>query len=219
MPSSTRNCRIERLWVEVGSQFARCWRAFFMRLENLHHLDPGNPAHLWLLHLLFLADIDSDCQAFQAEWNCHPISGPDTNNKSPKDLRLLGQMRFGIYDEPSGEAEDEQSVDAITCQQREYINHATIHVPTHGKPFSSEAEVGFFMGLREVVAQDIIPDNFGLTPTEWPSDEYPLFEIIRVGRRKDVEISLADPIWYSRARLWCQALSVLSFYLASLEII
>ncbi|KAI5988899.1 hypothetical protein EDC04DRAFT_2588602 [Pisolithus marmoratus] len=219
MPSSTCNCCIKCLWVEVSSQFARRWRAFFMWLENLHHLDPGNPAHLWLLHLLFLADIDSDCQAFQAKWNCHPISGLDTNNKSLKDLQLLGQMRFGIYDEPSGEAEDEQSVDAITCQQCEYINHAAIHVPTHGKPFSSEAEVSFFMGLHEVVAQDIIPDNFGLTPTEWLSDEYPLFETICVGHQKDIEISLVDPIWYSHACLWCQVLSVLSFYLASLEII
>ncbi|KAI6024281.1 hypothetical protein EDC04DRAFT_2500861, partial [Pisolithus marmoratus] len=80
--SSTHNCCIKCLWVEVGSQFARCWQAFFMWLENLHYLDPSNPAHLWLLHLLFLADIDSDCQAFQAEWNFHPISGLDTNNKS-----------------------------------------------------------------------------------------------------------------------------------------
>ncbi|KAI6047241.1 hypothetical protein EDC04DRAFT_2556783 [Pisolithus marmoratus] len=219
MPSSTHNCCIEHLWVEVSSQFARRWQAFFMQLENLHHLDPGNPTHLWLLHLLFLDDIDSNCQAFQAEWNCHPISVLDTNNKSLKDLWLLGQMHFGIYDEPSSEAEDEQSVDAITCQQREYINHATIHVPAHGKPFSSEAEVSFFMGLCEVVAQDIILDNFGLTPTEWPSDEYLLFETICIGCWKDIEISLVDPIWYSRAHLWCQALSVLSFYLASLEII
>jgi len=79
-----RNCRIKRLWVEVGSQFARRWHAFFTRLERLHMLDAQNPTHLWLLHMLFLNDIDRDCQAFQEEWNCHPVSGPDTNNKSPK---------------------------------------------------------------------------------------------------------------------------------------
>jgi hypothetical protein len=32
---STRNTRIERIWSEVGSQFARAWRAFFLRLERL----------------------------------------------------------------------------------------------------------------------------------------------------------------------------------------
>ena len=82
--SSTRNCRIERLWVEVGSQFARRWRAFFTRLERMHMLDAQNPTHIWLLHLLFLDDIDQDCQMFRSEWNWHPISGPGTNNKSPK---------------------------------------------------------------------------------------------------------------------------------------
>jgi len=45
-------------------------------------LNPGDPNHLWLLHSLFLDDIDKDCQVFHDEWNCHPISGPGMNNKS-----------------------------------------------------------------------------------------------------------------------------------------
>ncbi|KAG0696814.1 hypothetical protein DFH29DRAFT_1071949 [Suillus ampliporus] len=43
------------------------------------------------------AFISQDCSDFQAEWNCHPIRGPDTNDKSPKDLRFLGQIQFGVY--------------------------------------------------------------------------------------------------------------------------
>lgn len=73
--SSTHNTRIERLWVEVGSHFARKWRAFFLRLERLHGLDRKNPRHLWLLHRLFLESINHDCKVFQDEWNAHPISG------------------------------------------------------------------------------------------------------------------------------------------------
>jgi hypothetical protein len=114
--SSTRNSRIERLWVEVGTQFVRRWRAFFTRLGRLHSLNRKNPAHLWLLHLLFLDAINKDCQQFQADWNAHPISGPGTNDKSPavsqidtdtkrdlthmtiQDLRFLGQTEHGIYD-------------------------------------------------------------------------------------------------------------------------
>ncbi|PCH39125.1 hypothetical protein WOLCODRAFT_168135 [Wolfiporia cocos MD-104 SS10] len=38
-----------------------------------------------------------DCHSFQAEWNAHPISGPDTNDRSPNDLRLLGQLNHGVY--------------------------------------------------------------------------------------------------------------------------
>jgi hypothetical protein len=73
--SSTRNTRIERLWVEVGSQFARRWRAFFTRLEDLHDLDPQNPHHIWLIRKLFLDEINKDCIQFQNHWNAHPIRG------------------------------------------------------------------------------------------------------------------------------------------------
>ncbi|KAJ7457474.1 hypothetical protein FB451DRAFT_1142707 [Mycena latifolia] len=96
MRRSTNNTRIERLWVEVGSQFARRWRAFFYRLEALHGLDRKNPHHLWLLHLLFLDDINKDCDDFRAEWNCHPISG-EGHDLSPEDMCLIGQVENGIY--------------------------------------------------------------------------------------------------------------------------
>ena len=62
--SSTRNCCIEHLWVEVRSQFARRWCAFFTHLERMHLLDAQDPAHLWLLHLLFLDNINQECQMF-----------------------------------------------------------------------------------------------------------------------------------------------------------
>ncbi|KAJ6624168.1 hypothetical protein B0H10DRAFT_1785093, partial [Mycena sp. CBHHK59/15] len=94
--SSKNNTRIERLWVEVGSQFARRWRAFFYRLEVLHGLDRSNPHHLWLLHLLFLAMINEDCDDFRAEWNCHPISG-EGHDQSPEDMLFIGQVQDGVY--------------------------------------------------------------------------------------------------------------------------
>lgn len=46
-----------------------------MRLECLHLLDRANPDHLWLLHDLFLPDINQDCEAFMDSWNHHPVSG------------------------------------------------------------------------------------------------------------------------------------------------
>ena len=63
------------MWVEVGTQFAYRWRAFFTRLERRHQLDVSNPTHLWLLHLLFLDALNSDCDDFCTQWNHHPISG------------------------------------------------------------------------------------------------------------------------------------------------
>jgi hypothetical protein len=63
------------MWVEVGTQFVRRWRAFFARLERIHFLNIEDPCHLWLLHDLFLPMIEADCDAFREEWNAHPISG------------------------------------------------------------------------------------------------------------------------------------------------
>ncbi|KAJ7497850.1 hypothetical protein B0H11DRAFT_1715680 [Mycena galericulata] len=100
MVSYSDNTRIERLWVEVGTQFARRWRAFFTRLGRLHQLDRKNPAHLWLLHLLFLHLINDDCKEFQTEWNLHPVSGRTTNDQSPTDMRLLGRTTEGVYKDP-----------------------------------------------------------------------------------------------------------------------
>ena len=81
--SSTRNTCTECLWVEVGTQFARWWRAFFYRLERLHGLDRRDPRHIWLLHKLFLTSINNDCDAFVDEWNHHPVSRSNTQDQTP----------------------------------------------------------------------------------------------------------------------------------------
>ena len=79
--SSTHNTRIERLWVEVGRNFCRTWRAFFNRLEDQFGLDCSNPGHIWLLQVLFLEGLNTDCDSFTQEWNSHPISGGDIRKK------------------------------------------------------------------------------------------------------------------------------------------
>ena len=92
--SSTHNTRIERLWVEVGRNFCRTWRAFFNRLEDQFELDCSNPSHIWLLQMLFLDDLNADCGSFVREWNSHPISGNDTGDMSPQ-VRFFYFISFG----------------------------------------------------------------------------------------------------------------------------
>ena len=87
--SSTHNTRIERLWVEVGRNFCRAWRAFFNRLEDQFGLDCSNPSHIWLLQILFLNDLNADCDSFVWEWNSHPISGGETGDMSPQVCLVL----------------------------------------------------------------------------------------------------------------------------------
>ena len=134
-----------------------------------------------------------------------------------QDLRLLGELQFGVYERRSspepGDSPD--TVDAIMSEQQANVNHEAVHVPSRRNPFrNNEEEEVFFSDLCEVITQDIAPTGFGLTPEEWDSGVYPTTETIHIGcPTKVMEISLADSIWYSRARLWCQSLLTLSSYL------
>lgn len=88
---SMRNTCIERMWVEVGSQFVRSWRAFFQRLERIHFLDVQNSEHLWLLHLIFLDDINDGCAHFCERWNAHKISR-EGKHKSANVCPVMGYL-------------------------------------------------------------------------------------------------------------------------------
>ncbi|KAJ6492442.1 hypothetical protein C8R47DRAFT_975885, partial [Mycena vitilis] len=217
---STRNTRIERLWVECGSQFVRPWRGFFSRLERLHHLDVDRPEHLWLLHALFLDAINLDCQEFQTAWNSHPMSGNETFDKSPNDMRLLGQAQLGVYrDEceglhpdtidkyygvfgadrvgpPGAEdvPEEDETLDArIGVDQNPQIRHEAIEVPDHRNPFGedSDTESEFFEVLAEVVRQKITPAGYGMLPEEWDEDGYPDVEVLRAGKQMKTRIPVS----------------------------
>ena len=90
---STHNTHIECLWVEVDVCFARPWCAFFYWLERLHYLDHYDFHHLWLLHNLFLAEINADCAAYCEEWNAHPISGQG-HDQSPNVSNLIASFNY-----------------------------------------------------------------------------------------------------------------------------
>ncbi|KAJ8086154.1 hypothetical protein PM082_004976 [Marasmius tenuissimus] len=117
--SSTRNTRIERLWVEVGRQFGRQWRAFFYRLESLHGLKWSNRHHIWLLQYLFLDIINIDCDKFQEEWNAHPISG-EGHNMSPNDMRFMGMSTEGVYVDDDCNTMDEDEINDQYGVDREH---------------------------------------------------------------------------------------------------
>lgn len=81
--TSTHNTRIERLWGEVGRQFMRHWRAFFLRLEESYGLNTSDASHLWLLCEVFVPMINDDCKDFTRRWNRHSIENSDIGHMSP----------------------------------------------------------------------------------------------------------------------------------------
>jgi len=121
-------------------------------------------------------------------------------------------------DSDSDDEDPNTMVQAINNQQRHQIRHEAIGVPSQQNPFVDDAtQRQFSATLDEVIAEDITPNNCRLTLDEWDGDEYPAFETITFGRRgsKELHVSLAEPIWFNRAKLWCQALLVLSYFLTA----
>ncbi|KAF8837818.1 hypothetical protein BDN67DRAFT_908587, partial [Paxillus ammoniavirescens] len=244
---STHNTRIERMWVEVGKQFVRRWKAFFLRLERLHGLDQQNPTHLWLLHFLFLDAINEDAQRFIDEWNHHPLS--TEKNQSPSDLRFLSEVENGIYVEdpyadihptllaryhgvddpeslPLHEDADEldemrQTLEGeIATDMQANLNHEAITVAEHSSPFMShDTETIFRQALADVQATGVIPDTIEFPVSGWDLSTYVTHEHITVGIRRSKFITLHLPatIWMPRAILWTQALHVLQHFLLAIE--
>ncbi|KZT54807.1 hypothetical protein CALCODRAFT_538624 [Calocera cornea HHB12733] len=105
--SSVHNTRIERLWVDVTNSFGRKWAHFFEYLEAHHRLNPLDRNHIWLLHHLFISDVNKDATIFQNDWNHHTLSLRSERNKRPVVLFMIGCLLHGArgidlttYDDP-----------------------------------------------------------------------------------------------------------------------
>ncbi|KAL0056669.1 hypothetical protein AAF712_016725 [Marasmius tenuissimus] len=221
--SSTRNTRIERLWVEVGRQFARQWRAFFYRLESLHSLKRSDRHHIWLLQYLFLDMINVDCDRFQEEWNAHPISG-EGHNMSPNDMRFIGMSTEGVYVDDcnamdEGGINDQYGVDrehcpppsnqtgAGTLSDEEFSDTESsfsdassdsggVRPPTRHKypaPFDAAGLELFKTALAAAEEQGFLPEGYGVLPGEWEDGEYPSYELLRSGKKGTREIRVDLP--------------------------
>jgi hypothetical protein len=68
--------------------------------------------------------------------------------------------------------------------------------------------------LKALFLQGVVPNSFGLTPNEWESDNYLVYETIHIGQysSKELHVTLSEKNWYSWA-LWCQASVTLSFFI------
>lgn len=142
---------------------------------------------------------------------------PDTIDKY---YSVFGPERVGPPG--AGNPPDEEDAEHPTLTERILVDqdpqvwHEAIDVPDHRNPFSDDAaaEEKFFSVLAEVVRQEITPAGYGLLPEEWDEDGYPDVEILSAGKqmKRKISVSLANPIWTQRARLWVQGLNVLSHF-------
>ncbi|KAJ7189709.1 hypothetical protein GGX14DRAFT_382908, partial [Mycena pura] len=93
---SVHNIRIESLWVDVTAQVTATWSDHFITLELRYGLDSNNPAHIWLLHFLFLSTINSQLEFFAESWNQHRIQIRNGPNRSPTDMFVFDMFVNGV---------------------------------------------------------------------------------------------------------------------------
>ncbi|KAJ6518122.1 hypothetical protein C8R47DRAFT_1232125 [Mycena vitilis] len=59
-------------------------------------MDINNIAHIWLLHFLFLATINSQLAFFAQSWNQHRIQIRNGPNRSPADMFVFDMLVHGV---------------------------------------------------------------------------------------------------------------------------
>ncbi|KAG8910574.1 hypothetical protein FRC01_006253 [Tulasnella sp. 417] len=189
---STQNTRIERLWVEVGTQFVRRWKVFFLRLEADYGLDRNNTSHL-----------------FRRNWNSHPVSGKVMQNRSPDDIFFLDEFKVGKCGD-NGASEIPPGLDirrVLKSQKRQAHKKpkacAESTHPFGGAPAWTEIFRRLVMKRRE---EHYIPMGYGFFEEEGrPWDD---LANLKVGGHV-VSISLPKDPWWIRAIHWVSALATL----------
>jgi hypothetical protein len=92
---SVHNTRIERIWYDVTEGFGGKWKDFFTDLEANEGLDVNNPAHVWLLHHLFLDDINQDALAWAEAWNNHKLQFRGEPQQTPQEMFFFSMLEDG----------------------------------------------------------------------------------------------------------------------------
>ncbi|KAJ7053160.1 hypothetical protein C8F01DRAFT_996937 [Mycena amicta] len=110
---SVHNVRIERLWVDVTAQVGATWGDHFTLLELRHGLNINNVAHIWLLHFLFLATINSQLAFFAESWNNHRIQIRNGPNRSPIDMFGFDMYVCGVRGDELPAAEEDLSEEEL----------------------------------------------------------------------------------------------------------
>jgi hypothetical protein len=88
-----------------------------------------------------------------------------------------------------------------------------VNVPKHENPFIGhpEMETVFHKVLAAARMEEVIPEGYGVLPSEWDDGTYSSYETIKSGRKgaKEINVALPDHIWRPRSTLWAQGLDIL----------
>ncbi|EJU04636.1 hypothetical protein DACRYDRAFT_47457, partial [Dacryopinax primogenitus] len=80
---------------DVTKDFGSKWKNIFIHMETYLELDIALNSHMWLLHYLFLRDINQDAELWQQMWNFHPLQSHKGQMKSPNERWMVGMLGKG----------------------------------------------------------------------------------------------------------------------------
>ncbi|KAG5649579.1 hypothetical protein H0H81_003004 [Sphagnurus paluster] len=137
---SVHNIRIEKLWRDLTLGFGAKWKSFFQTLEMHDGLDVDSDAHIWLLHVLFLSDINIDALNWANAWNNHIMSIRNERQRSPRDMFVFGIIQNGVrgmIDNNNDLDLDSFGIDWDDYDDPTVLAHHTVHNPpdSHDNPF------------------------------------------------------------------------------------
>ena len=66
------------------------WRKFLQDLETHHGMNAEDGDHTWLVHHLFLGELNGELQSWAKGWNHHKMQLKGERNKSPMEMFLIG---------------------------------------------------------------------------------------------------------------------------------
>ncbi|KAF8328647.1 hypothetical protein F5887DRAFT_897455 [Amanita rubescens] len=89
---SVHNTRSERLWVDLVNDLSGKWKKFFQDLETHHGMNAEDGDHTWLLHHLFLEELNSELQEWVKGWNHHKMQLRGETNQSPIEMFMVGMV-------------------------------------------------------------------------------------------------------------------------------
>ncbi|KAM6495102.1 hypothetical protein JOM56_009725 [Amanita muscaria] len=87
---AVHNTRIERLWVDIVHDLSSKWKEHFEVLEIHHGLDADHMGHTWLLHHLFLKEMNAELSEWVQGWNSHKMQLRGQRNQSPHEMFVIG---------------------------------------------------------------------------------------------------------------------------------
>ncbi|KAJ7192972.1 hypothetical protein GGX14DRAFT_537671 [Mycena pura] len=200
---SVHNIRIERLWVDWTRGVGKKWYNFFFELEGSYGLIVDNTAHLWLLHHLFLAELNQDALEWADSWNCHKVSMDGARRQSPHEMFTFGLLEYGAQGISHLVGQDiipdedlaMYGIDWEAQQNADLTTHHLTHNPTDALESNPFATFSMPSHMSEIIVE---PPNCPLTPEQCVILDGELAQRVDLGSRDMVVQKL----------IWKEALAI-----------